>query len=335
MILPTREQMHRLAPTSEWHEPNYKDEQWKYDPPLVLPWDQLVIKRKKIPSKVLENGLSIMSSQTEVSSAPCNQIAALVEALYEIALVIRIPRHCITTISLADIVGDYAMTKIIIVVEPGAQVTCHDDRRRAYPITASAIEVMVSETAQFHFIDHQIVSHEVHEFRSIIIVADAYSTVVVRSLQEGATYTKTFAIAYLQGSHANVTMHFGARATGRQHHSLITEQHHRAPYTTSHAYVKYVQYEVARTMYDGHIIIEKSGIKSEASQHHTALLINEGARAYARPTLEAKTHDVQCGHGSAIGMLDQEVLWYLQSRGIDPQVAQKIIIDAFFKNFFI
>ncbi len=127
----------------------------------------------------------------------------------------------------------------------------------------------------------------------------------------------------------------GAVARAHEYHSLITQLYHQAPSTISRTEIKYVQHDQARTMYDGHISIEQSGTKSQASQHHAALLLHEGARAYARPTLQAKTNDIQCGHGSAIGMLREEELWYLQSRGFDKQTSQKILIDAFLQDFFI
>ena len=59
------------------------------------------------------------------------------------------------------------------------------------------------------------------------------------------------------------------------------------------------------------------------------MLLSEYARVFSKPELEILNDDVQCAHGSTIGDLDQECLFYLRSRGVDEFVARKLLIEAF------
>ena len=62
------------------------------------------------------------------------------------------------------------------------------------------------------------------------------------------------------------------------------------------------------------------------------LLLSDHARAISVPNIEVLTHEVQCGHGSAIGRLDEEQLWYLQARGLSPNQAEQMLINGFFND---
>ena len=64
-------------------------------------------------------------------------------------------------------------------------------------------------------------------------------------------------------------------------------------------------------------------------QQHRALLLGKNACAQAVPQLEIYADDVKCAHGSAIGFLDQEQMFYLQSRGLDEEQARTLLTTAF------
>lgn len=335
MILPTPAQLHRLVPDCLWEEPDYKDEQWKYDTMVSLPWDNLSLQPRIVDEKVGTAGVSIANIVRQTSSHS-SHIMRVINILYEVGIVVRIARGHRVMLSLKDIIGDCAIRKIIIIAEADSYVFWDDQQTSAsQQIVGNSIEIHVHERAQFHYKSKQKLPSDRYALYAITIFAYADSTVTVHAFDQGAIYAKTWVTVYLQGVGANIQMRYGALLTGTQHHSLITAQHHMAAHTLSRCTVKYVQYDSARTMYDGHIIIEKNGMHAEASLQHQALLMHEGARAYARPTLQAKTNEVQCGHGSAIGMLDDEQLWYLQSRGIEKTIAQKILIEAFLYDFFL
>lgn len=114
--------------------------------------------------------------------------------------------------------------------------------------------------------------------------------------------------------------------------ALITKQHHYAPYTTSTIIVKALLQEQAHSFYRGTIAIDQKAVHSKAEQQQKALMVSDTAQVCAIPSLEVKTHAVRCSHGSAVGKINKDYLWYLQSRGFDISCAQKFILEGFLQD---
>jgi Fe-S cluster assembly protein SufD len=82
-------------------------------------------------------------------------------------------------------------------------------------------------------------------------------------------------------------------------------------------------------VFDGRIIVHPGAVGTDATQTNKNLLLSESAQAYTRPRLEIFADDVKCAHGAAAGMLDEEALFYLQSRGIHREFARNLLAYAF------
>jgi Fe-S cluster assembly protein SufD len=85
----------------------------------------------------------------------------------------------------------------------------------------------------------------------------------------------------------------------------------------------------ARGVFNGRIVVHPGAPKSDSQQSSRTLLLSEQAEIDARPQLEILTDDVKCSHGATTGQLDENVLFYLLSRGLDPQTARALLIHAF------
>lgn len=136
----------------------------------------------------------------------------------------------------------------------------------------------------------------------------------------------------LFGAHSRATIDLRQILGQTNMHTIQTKQLHYGPHTISVCTIRSAQYDQSMSHYEGLIVIEPDAIGAQADQDHKALLMSDAAHAYARPTLEAKTNEVQCGHGSAISYLDQEQLWYLESRGIASSAASTLLVDAFLQQ---
>jgi Fe-S cluster assembly protein SufD len=88
----------------------------------------------------------------------------------------------------------------------------------------------------------------------------------------------------------------------------------------------------AKSVFSGLIRIEKEGQKSNAHQTNRNLVLSDGAEAHSVPNLEILADDVRCGHGSAVGPLDEEQRYYLQSRGLDRPRADRLQVKGFFEE---
>ena len=98
---------------------------------------------------------------------------------------------------------------------------------------------------------------------------------------------------------------------------------------TSGALAKGVLDGEATGVFQGKVIVAPHAQKSDAKQMSNALLLSRDAAMNAKPELEIYADDVQCAHGSTIGELDGDALFYLRSRGIEEQTARQMLISAF------
>ena len=82
-------------------------------------------------------------------------------------------------------------------------------------------------------------------------------------------------------------------------------------------------------IFDGKIIVKQDSQKIESSQSNKNLLLSQNARIHSNPQLEINADDVKCSHGSTTGQLDDDALFYLQSRGLSKNKSQKMLIEGF------
>jgi Fe-S cluster assembly protein SufD len=85
----------------------------------------------------------------------------------------------------------------------------------------------------------------------------------------------------------------------------------------------------ARAVFQGKIIVRQAAQKTDAKMATNALLLSEEAEADNKPELEIFADDVQCGHGATSGALDEELLFYLQARGVPYKEAEALLIQSF------
>jgi len=115
----------------------------------------------------------------------------------------------------------------------------------------------------------------------------------------------------------------------KQHLDTTIIVDHAVPGCTSNALAKGVLDGEATGVFQGKVIVAPHAQKSDAKQMSNALLLSRDAAMNAKPELEIYADDVQCAHGSTIGELDGDALFYLRSRGIDEQTARRMLISAF------
>jgi Fe-S cluster assembly protein SufD len=111
-----------------------------------------------------------------------------------------------------------------------------------------------------------------------------------------------------------------------------TRQEHIAAHTTSELLFKGAVADTARSVYSGLIQIRPGARKTSAVQTNHNLVLSEGARADSVPNLDIEENDVRCSHASTVGPVDEEQRYYLESRGIEPPVAERLVVAGFFAD---
>ncbi len=145
----------------------------------------------------------------------------------------------------------------------------------------------------------------------------------------GGDYARSRIDSALTGSGATgrlLALWFGA---GDQMPDLRTVQDHRAPKATSDLTFKGVVANRAHSVYTGLIRVEKGAAGTNAMQTNRNLVLHEGAAADSVPNLEIEDNDVHCSHASAVGPIDEDQRFYLESRGVPPQIAERLIALGF------
>jgi len=116
---------------------------------------------------------------------------------------------------------------------------------------------------------------------------------------------------------------------GLQHADVTLFADHVAPACTSREMFKSVLDDSGRSVFQGKIIVRHGAQKTDARMATHALLLSDSAEADNKPELEIYADDVQCGHGATAGALDQDLLFYLNARGIPDNEAETLLIQAF------
>lgn len=130
-----------------------------------------------------------------------------------------------------------------------------------------------------------------------------------------------------QGAHATVRcLCFGF---GKKVFKFKTLQDHQTSDATSSLVIKTVLDDQSQLICHNVIKVQKNAQRTNAEQENKNILLARGARAVSIPMLEIEADDVRCQHGAAVSRLDQEHLFYLQSRGLDVQQTRQMLIESF------
>ncbi len=116
---------------------------------------------------------------------------------------------------------------------------------------------------------------------------------------------------------------------GERHADHHLTVHHDAPGCTSSQDFRALVDGEARSVFTGRVVVRRGADGTDARQLHRALLLSDRAVATARPQLEIHTDDVKASHGTAVGGLDPEALFYFRQRGLDPAAARELLVGAF------
>ena len=115
----------------------------------------------------------------------------------------------------------------------------------------------------------------------------------------------------------------------RQHVDNHTLVEHKQPHTTSHEHFRGVMNGHSRAVFNGKVIVHEQAQKTEAHQSNANLLLSGNAEVDTKPELEIYADDVKCSHGATVGQLDENMLFYLRSRGVDEHTARSLLTYAF------
>lgn len=195
---------------------------------------------------------------------------------------------------------------------------------------SGTIEVRVSQGAHLKFIQLQSWGEHVWSFNHERIQVDRDGKLEWVYGAVGGQLTKSFTNVDLigEGAEGNVS---GFYITGnRQHMDHDTQQNHMVKNTSSDLLYKGALEDNSRSVWQGMIYVAPGAQKTDGYQANRNLVLNRNARADSIPGLEILADDVRCTHGATIGKIDPDQIFYLNSRGVPTEQAERLIVSGFF-----
>jgi Fe-S cluster assembly protein SufD len=149
------------------------------------------------------------------------------------------------------------------------------------------------------------------------------------SFAVGGSLARTNIYTSLDGAGATCTLNGLYLADGTQHIDNQTSIEHIAPNCPSHEVYKGVLDGRSHGVFNGKVYVHPEAQKTDGKQSNNNLLLSPTARVDTKPQLEIFADDVKCTHGATVGRLDEMALFYLNSRGIGPEMARMLLTYAF------
>lgn len=193
----------------------------------------------------------------------------------------------------------------------------------------AAITVDLAEGSQLEHVRWQSADPQTHFIDTLLgnVATDAAYTLHHVSL--GAQAARSTTRVRLAGERATFRLGAVTVVEGIQVCDSYALVEHAAPATQTHETFRGVAGGRSRVAFNGHIVMRPGAVKSASAQTLRSLLAGPGAEANMRPQLEIYTDDVQASHGATAGKLDDAMLFYLLSRGIERSTAQSLLKWAF------
>jgi Fe-S cluster assembly protein SufD len=265
--------------------------------------------------------------------------AALNSAFVSDGAVVRAPRgvafeqplHLVFA-SIADARPRMTHPRAVVVAEAGSRVTIVQDHVSLGDgpgFTNAVTEVHVGAGATVHWVLLQRENDAHFHVSNLSVRQERDSSFSGHTLTLGGRFVRNDAGVLLAGEGAECTLD-GLFVGGGV--SLIdnhTEVDHAVPHGTSRELYKGVIGGAARGVFRGRVIVRPDAQKTSASQSNANLLLGARAEIDTKPQLEIYADDVKCSHGSTIGRLDENALFYLRSRGLSEPRARDLLMRAF------
>ena len=272
---------------------------------------------------VLEN-----NGQTPVE----RPLAALNTAVAQEGMVIRATGHAPKPIAIRYLHSSEtsdAMVHHIVKVDEGAQLTLLESGPGAARFN-SVMEVDVADKAQFHHIRTQGRDHErrtaTHMFGRLGLESIFRSfTMTVNGI-----LTRNETVLEFTGDNAKATVGGTSAGDGKEfHHDDTVFVTHDSVDCESRQVFKKVLRNGATGVFQGKILVKADAQKTDGYQISQGLLLDDNSNFLAKPELEIYADDVICSHGSTVGAIDDDALFYLTSRGVPKKQAQDMLVLAF------
>ncbi|MCS6848258.1 MAG: Fe-S cluster assembly protein SufD [Anaerolineae bacterium] len=314
----------------------------------------LDVKRSRLPAGLTQQGVIFTSLQTAMKKhqrlldewlmtqcvklndtyyAAMHGIFVRYGTLLYVPAGVRVDRPLRTTIRMAaDQLAGFNHT--LVVLEEDAKATLIEDfASPTGPHQAmynGVVEIMLGKGAELDYVSIQDWGRNVYNFSTERAKVGEEATLHWVIGGVGSKFTKSLIEADLVGPRGTALLSGVYFADSRQQLHYDTQQNHIAEACKSDLLYKAALRDEARTVWRGNIRVFPGAQKTDAYQANRNLQLSKRSRADSIPGLEIEADDVRCTHGSTVGTIEEEPIFYLRSRGIPLNEARRLIVEGFF-----
>ena len=188
--------------------------------------------------------------------------------------------------------------------------------------------VLAEQTELFHY-KLQQESHQAFHIATLAAKQAAGSQWHTQNITLGGKLSRNDVHSRLEGEQAHTTMDGLYLLNDEQHADTHTRIDHLVPNTTSNELYKGVLNDECHGVFNGKVIVHQDAQKTDSNQYNHNLLLSRGCAIDTKPEMEIYADDVKCGHGSTVGQLDMDQLFFLRARGLDDVTARSLLTHAF------
>jgi Fe-S cluster assembly protein SufD len=225
-----------------------------------------------------------------------------------------------------------AYPRCLVVAEAGSECTVIEDyvtlTEEAY-FNNAVTEIVVGESARVRHVRLQREGAGAFHIANCAVALAKDARYASHSVALGARLSRLNLNVLQQGEGVEVKMDGLALISGRQLADSHTLMDHARPGGKCQQLYKCIVGGAAHAVFNGKIVVRPGAQLTDSAQQARTLLLSDRARVDAKPQLEIFADDVKCAHGAAIGQIDPEQMFYLQSRGLSPERARNLLTYAF------
>ncbi len=228
--------------------------------------------------------------------------------------------------------GQAVFPRLVVRLGEGAEATVIDhvtsgpEAVLSVPLT----ELSVARAARLRYLHVQELGAAAWQLGSLVAEVGQEGNLEAALVGLGGSYARVRTDCRMAGRGASGDLFAAYFGEGDQTLDFRTFQHHDAPDTTSNLLFKGAVGGRSRSVYTGLIRVDKGAPGTNAFQTNRNVKLSDEAWAESVPNLEIETNDVHCSHASTVGPVDPEQRFYLESRGVPPQTADRLIVAGFF-----
>ncbi len=277
------------------------------------------------------SGLGVVAADGPDVFATLNDAFALDPIVISVPRGVRLDAPILVTNHLAT-ASTAVFPRLVVRLGEGAEATVvdHVSSGSGPVLSVPLTELEVARGARLGYLHIQELGQNAWQIGSLVARIGQEADLKAGLVGLGGEYARIRTDCTLAGRGSNGDLLAAYFGEGHQTLDFRTFQHHDAPDTTSNLLFKGAVGGHSRSVYTGLIRVDKEARGTNAFQTNRNVKLSDTAWAESVPNLEIETNDVHCSHASTVGPVDAEQRFYLESRGVAPKMADRLIVAGFF-----